>query len=310
MGGGPANGPRPPPSRLRPPAPAGSSSTRAAECPNTNRLTPGSEMDTLQDKVPVVTGAGSGIGHAIANSLAARGAHIVAVDIDADRLATAAEELTSLDVGVLPCNVHISQADAFAKLLGTTLDRFGRVDIVVNNVGVLTNGLPEDIPVTEWQRILDINLMSVVRSNAAFLPLLLDQGSGHLVNTASFAGLFTYSYDRLPYAATKAAIVQISEGLAIYLRPKNIGVTLLCPGPVLTNIIAAVPTFGDGTALRTPGEQFELLDPAPVGELVADAILRNRFFVPTHPQVVDELRRRIDDWDAYIDYQISREPLQ
>ena len=132
---------------------------------------------------------------------------------------------------------------------------------MVNNVGVLTNGLPEDIPVTEWQRILDINLMSVVRSNAAFLPLLLDQGSGHLVNTASFAGLFTYSYDRLPYAATKAAIVQISEGLAIYLRPKNIGVTLLCPGPVLTNIAAAVPTFGAGAPLRTPGEQFELLRP-------------------------------------------------
>src|SRR5271168_4658252 len=266
-------------------------------------------MDTLQDKVAIVTGAGSGIGHAIANSLAARGAHIVAVDIDADRLATAAEELASLDVGVLPCNVDISQADAFDKLLGTTLERFGHVDIVVNNVGVLTNGLPQDIPVTEWQRILDINLMSVVRSNAAFLPLLLKQGSGHLVNTASFAGLFTYSYDRLPYAASKAAIVQISEGLAIYLRPKNIGVTLLCPGPVLTNIAAAVPRFGGGAPLRIPGEQYELFDAARVGELVADAILQNRFFVPTHPQVTDELRRRVENWDAYLDYQISREPL-
>jgi short-subunit dehydrogenase len=150
--------------------------------------------------------------------------------------------------------------------------------------------------------------MSVVRSNAAFLPLLLDQGSGHLVNTASFAGLFTYSYDRLPYAATKAAIVQISEGLALYLRPRNIGVTLLCPGPVLTNIASSVPTFGSGAPLRVPGEQFELLDPAPVGELVAEAILHNRFFVPTHPQVVDELRRRVEDWDAYLEYQISREP--
>jgi NAD(P)-dependent dehydrogenase (short-subunit alcohol dehydrogenase family) len=96
--------------------------------------------------------------------------------------------------------------------------------------------------------------------------------------------------------------------LAIYLRPKNIGVTLLCPGPVLTNIAAAVPSFGDGAALRTPGEQFELLQPEPVGELVAAAILNNRFFVPTHPHVVGELRRRVEDWDAYIDYQISREP--
>jgi len=266
-------------------------------------------MDTLRDKVAVITGAASGIGRAIACTLSGRGAHIVAVDLDNDGVKALADELSERGAVVLPQRADVSNTDAFGGIRSAALQRFGRVDIVVNNVGVLTNGLPEDIPVTEWQRILDINLMSVIRSNATFLPLLLDQGSGHLVNTASFAGLFTYSYDRLPYAATKAAIVQISEGLAIYLRPKNIGVTLLCPGPVLTNIAAAVPTFGNGAPLRIPGEQFELLDPAPVGDLVADAILRNRFFVPTHPKVVEELRRRVDAWDAYIDYQISREPL-
>jgi len=265
-------------------------------------------MDTLRDKVAVVTGSASGIGRAIACALAGRGAPIVAVDLDGDGVQALADDLSDRGAAVLSRRADVSDPAAFEGIRSAALQRFGRVDIVVNNVGVLTNGLPEDIPVSEWQRILDINLMSVVRSNAAFLPLLLDQGSGHLVNTASFAGLFTYSYDRLPYAATKAAIVQISEGLAIYLRPKNIGVTLLCPGPVLTNIAAAVPQFGGGAPLRIPGEQFELLDPAPVGELVADAVLHNRFFVPTHPRVVEELRRRIDDWDAYIDYQISREP--
>lgn len=265
-------------------------------------------MDTLREKVAVITGAASGIGRAIARALADRGAHIVAVDLDNDGIQALAGELRDQGATVLPQRADVSDPQAFEGIRSTALQRFGRVDIVVNNVGVLTNGLPQDIPITEWQRILDINLMSVVRSNAAFVPLLIDQGSGHLVNTASFAGLFTYSYDRLPYAATKAAIVQVSEGLAIYLRPKNIGVTLLCPGPVLTNIAAAVPTFGEGAPLRIPGEQFELLDPAQVGELVADAILRNRFFVPTHVGVVEELRRRVEDWDAYIDYQISREP--
>ena len=265
-------------------------------------------MDTLRDKVAVITGAASGIGRAIARALADRGAHIVALDLDNDGIQALAGELRDQGVTVLPQRADVSDLQAFEGIRNAALQRFGRVDIVVNNVGVLTNGLPQDIPVAEWQRILDINLMSVVRSNAAFLPLLIDQGSGHLVNTASFAGLFTYSYDRLPYAATKAAIVQISEGLAIYLRPKNIGVTLLCPGPVLTNIAAAVPTFGGGARLRTPGEQFGPLDPAQVGELVADAILRNRFFVPTHPQVVEELGRRVENWDSYIDYQISREP--
>jgi NAD(P)-dependent dehydrogenase (short-subunit alcohol dehydrogenase family) len=265
-------------------------------------------MDTLSGKVAVITGAASGIGRAIACKLAEQSVHIVPVDVDDHGLRALSAGLRDQGVKVLAQRADVSDPSAFESIRSAALQRFGRIDIVANNVGVLTNGLPEDIPVTEWQRIVEINLMSVVRSNAAFLPLLLDQGSGHLVNTASFAGLFTYSYDRLPYAATKAAIVQISEGLAIYLRPKGIGVTLLCPGPVLTNIATAVPTFGPGTALRIPGEQFELLDPATVGELVVDAILRNRFFVPTHVAVVEELRRRIGDWDAYIDYQISREP--
>src|SRR6201995_4683452 len=266
-------------------------------------------MNTLEDKVAVVTGAASGIGRAIAHSLAGHGTRVVAVDIDTVGITTLATDLAARGATAVACTTDISDADAFDDVRNTALERFGRVDIVVNNVGVLTNGLPQDIRVAEWQRILNINLMSVVRSNTVFLPLLLDQGSGHVVNTASFAGLFTYSYDRLPYAATKAAIVQISEGLAIYLRPRNIGVTLLCPGPVLTNIAAQVPTFGDGAPLLIPGEQFELLDPAPVGELVADAILHNRFFVPTHPRVTDELRRRLADWDGYIEYQISRKPL-
>jgi NAD(P)-dependent dehydrogenase (short-subunit alcohol dehydrogenase family) len=263
-------------------------------------------MDTLKGKVAVISGAASGIGRAIAHTLAARGTHVVAVDIDT--IDPLIEDVSARGASAFGYVADVSDPDAFEKVRDAALGRFGRIDIVANNVGVLTNGLPQDIPVSEWQRILEINLMSVVRSNAAFLPLLLDQGSGHLVNTASFAGLFTYSYDRLPYAATKAAIVQISEGLALYLRPRNIGVTLLCPGPVLTNIASSVPTFGSGAPLRVPGEQFELLDPAPVGELVAEAILHNRFFVPTHPQVVDELRRRVEDWDAYLEYQISREP--
>ena len=107
---------------------------------------------------------------------------------------------------------------------------------------------------------------------------------------------------------SKAAIVAMTEALAIYLRPKNIGVTLLCPGPVLTNIANNLPRFGRGAPMRLPGDDFELLDPAKVGELVADAILTNRFFLPTHTGVLELLRRRAADWDAFIDYQISREP--
>src|SRR3546814_10577705 len=106
--------------------------------------------------------------------------------------------------------------------------------IIMNNIATVSCGLPEDIPVEEWQRAFDVNLMSIVRSNHVFLPLFIAQGEGHIINTASVDGLFGFGYDRLPYAASKAAVVTLSEGLALYLRPKGIGVTCLCPGPVAT----------------------------------------------------------------------------
>ncbi len=262
-------------------------------------------MDSLAGKVAIITGAASGIGRATALSLAARGTSILVADINADAAKTVAGEIETAggDAFALPCDITCD--DAFEALKNTALDRFGRVDIVMNNAGGLTRGLPEHVPLDEWRRVLDVNLLSVVRSNLAFLPLLIAQGSGHIVNTASFAGLITYAFDRLAYSASKAAVIQISEGLAIYLRPKGIGVTVLCPGPVKTNIMASLRTFGPPTDTRGPGPDFDLMDPADVGEQVADAILANSFMLPTHAHVRDYLIDRAGDWDGFIDRQIA-----
>src|SRR3546814_5305552 len=126
----------------------------------------------------------------------------------------------------------VTEPFAFEQLKAQALVRFGAVHIIMNNIAAVSCGLPEDIPVEEWQRAFDVNLMSIVRSNHVFLPLFIAQGEGHIINTASVDGLFGFGYDRLPYAASKAAVVTLSEGLALYLRPKGIGVTCLCPGPV------------------------------------------------------------------------------
>ena len=158
-------------------------------------------MKSLTDKVAVITGAASGIGRATAFALAGRGTRV---------------ETGGQAVGV---GCDVLDDNAFDDLKSSALDHFGAVDVVMNNVGGLTSGLPDHLPVSEWQRVIDLNLMSVVRSNSVFLPLLIGQGHGHIVNTASFAGLFSYSYDRLPYAAAKAAVVQLSEGLRLYLTP-------------------------------------------------------------------------------------------
>src|SRR3546814_4024921 len=98
--------------------------------------------------------------------------------------------------------------------------------------------------------------MSIVRSNHVFLPLFIAQGEGHIINTASVDGLFGFGYDRLPYAASKAAVVTLSEGLALYLRPKGIGVTCLCPGPVATEIGDAMNFFSENIDIHGAGEAF------------------------------------------------------
>jgi NAD(P)-dependent dehydrogenase (short-subunit alcohol dehydrogenase family) len=261
-------------------------------------------VKNLQGAVAIITGAGSGIGRGTAQALAARGAKVIV----ADRDRAGAEETVGLIAAAggtaTPVENDVLAPTAFTDLREAALSAFGRVDIVMNNVGALTRGRPDAIPVDEWRRVLEVNLLSVVRSNDVFVPLFLEQGSGHIVNTASFAGLYTYAWDRTPYAAAKAAVVQLSEGLRLYLHPQGIGVTVLCPGPVMTGIMRSLPpTFGPETPTRGPGKQFELLQPDAVGELVAQAIIDDTFWLPTHPQVREVLVERASGWDAFLAHQ-------
>lgn len=262
-------------------------------------------MKDFNGKVAIITGAASGIGRGTALALAREKVTIIAADIDAAGAEQVAAQIIAEGGRAHGLRCDVAAADAFEVLKNETLSRYGRVDIVMNNVGVLTSGRPDELPVAEWERVLQINLMSVVRSNAVFLPLLIAQKSGHIVNTSSFAGLFTYSFDRLPYAAAKAAIVQISEGLALYLRPQGIGVTCLCPGPVKTNIMSSTRRFSTGLDVRGPGPMYDLIDPESVGDMVVEAIRTNTFMLPTHPQVREQLVARAGDWDTFLQHQID-----
>jgi NAD(P)-dependent dehydrogenase (short-subunit alcohol dehydrogenase family) len=245
--------------------------------------------------VAVITGAGSGIGQASARAFAQRGARVVVTDIDAGRAADTAAALGDLAVAAR-CDVT-SLAD-LETARDLALERFGRIDLVMNNVGVLAVGPPEAIPIEAWQRIVDINLLGIVRSNQVFLPGLLEQGSGHLVNTASTAGLLPYGFDRLPYTATKHAVVGLSEALALYLRPRGIGVSCLCPAGVATNIIEQVTLYGPPAPPRGPS--YPIADAHTVGELVADGVTEDRFLILTAPEEADDLRERGADVDAYL----------
>ena len=127
-------------------------------------------------------------------------------------------------------------------------------------------------PIDAWSSIIDVNLLGTVRVLRTFLPGLLEQGSGHVVTTGSTAGLFPYAFDRLPYAATKAAVVALTESLALYLRPRGIGVTCFCPAGVITNIVEQIREYGPPTPVQAP--QLPLITAEEAGELVVQGDLQ------------------------------------
>ena len=261
-------------------------------------------MDELRGRVVVITGGGSGIGRATALAFAREGTIPVIADVDLERAQAVEREANDQGVDAAAVLCDVTSDDDVAALRDVTLDRFGRVDIVMSNVSVIPIGRPETLPMEAWQRSIDVNLLSVVRSLRVFLPLFLEQGSGHVVNTASTAGLFAYAFERLPYTATKSAVVGLSEALALYLRPKGIGVSCLCPGPVATNIVEQI-TFHDEVPINSPLD-LEVMDAAKVGDIVVDAVRANTFLVLTHPeQVHNILVRRAEDPEAFLDAQIA-----
>jgi NAD(P)-dependent dehydrogenase (short-subunit alcohol dehydrogenase family) len=249
----------------------------------------------LRNAVTVITGAGSGIGRAVAHSVARRGSQVLVTDIDLNRAAAVAAELGELGVAAA-CDV--TKLEDLKRCRDFALKTFGRVDVVMNNVGVLVVGSVEDIPIEAWERVIDINLLSIVRSNTVFLPLLLEQGTGHIVNTASTAGLLPYGFDRLPYTTTKHAIVGLSESLSLYLKPRGIGMSCFCPAGVATNIVEQITFYGEPSLPKGPS--FPVVDAGIAGEAVADAITDGRFLVLTDPQVADEFRRHGEDLDTYL----------
>jgi NAD(P)-dependent dehydrogenase (short-subunit alcohol dehydrogenase family) len=246
----------------------------------------------------VVTGAGSGIGRAAARAFARRGSRVVVSDVSLERARAVADEIERAGGSAIAVRCDVARAEDLAALRDACLARFGGVDLVMNNVGVLAMGPPESVPLEAWQRVLDVNVLGIVRSNLVFLPLLIEQGRGHVVNTASVSGLLAHGWDRLPYVTSKHAVVGMSESLAIYLRPRGVGVTCLCPAGVKTNIVEQITFYGAPSTPRAP--DFGVVEADVVGELAADAVASGRFLVLTTPTVHDAIVERAHDVDAYV----------
>lgn len=258
-------------------------------------------MKDLEGKVAVITGGASGIGRAVAEKAAAEGMKVVLADIEEAALKEAEGALAAQGADALAVVTDVSDAASVRELRERALAQYGAVHLVHNNAGVGGGGPIWDVPEQDWRWILGVNLWGVIHGVATFVPLLIEQGEGHVVNTASIAGLTTAPFLG-PYNATKQAVVAISETLFKDLQStgvSGVGVSVLCPGFVRTRIgesarnrpaWAPEPAAEDAEGaetLRTAISDMIAggIPPETVAEKVLDAVRTDTFYIRTHPQL-------------------------
>jgi NAD(P)-dependent dehydrogenase (short-subunit alcohol dehydrogenase family) len=265
--------------------------------------------DPFQGRVAVVTGGASGIGLAMARAFAARGAKIALADIREDALAAAVQELEASGHEAVGIPTDVTKRESVERLAERVFERFDAAHIVCNNAGIAPLGSIVGASQSDWDKTMAVNLWGVVHGVDAFVPRLIEQKQGgHVVNTASMAGLIGMQYLGL-YCVTKFAVVGLSESLERELRPHGIGVHALCPMMVTTPIGEnSARTLGRDAPVQV-GSTTPSSGPMKGGfieaEEVADKVLRaieaGRFYILTHPEQRDILRRRADRIDAVFD---------
>jgi NAD(P)-dependent dehydrogenase (short-subunit alcohol dehydrogenase family) len=264
----------------------------------------------ISGTVAVITGGASGIGRATALELARRGStDVVLADLNEERLVETAAEVRELGATPHTFVVDVARDDAMAAFGLDVFETVGRVDILHNNAGIVVAGPPERVEPDEWERIMQINLFGIVRGLRAFLPHMLERGSGWVVNTCSLAGLMAYSFDTIPYITSKFAAYGLTEGLAVYVRPLGVGVSALCPGLVQSNLVESFRLSGtDHPEWMQLPAWLRPIPPDEVATCLADAIVAERFLVLTHPEDEARIRERRLDIEAALGEQIAESP--
>jgi NAD(P)-dependent dehydrogenase (short-subunit alcohol dehydrogenase family) len=252
-------------------------------------------MQDLAGKVAVVTGGGHGIGSGICHCLAAAGMHVAVADIDQPAAESVAASLRDHAAKSIAVRVDVSDRNSVEQLAETAQRELGGIHVVCNNAGVLVGGPMAEMTDADWQWLWSVNLMGIVHGSQVFAPILVEQGDGHIVNTASVGGFLAYPLMAI-YCATKFAVIGYSDALRMELAPKGIGVSILCPGKVRTNLAEAdrLRPIGlgraGGSSKVLSGGIEDGMDPQRVGDCVVRGIRENAAYVFTHPEFRERLQ--------------------
>jgi len=228
-------------------------------------------------KVVVITGASSGLGEAAARLLSTEGAILVLGAPRGDRIEALAAELNAAGGRATAVTTDVTQRAQVERLVGAAVSGHGRIDVMINNAGLMPQALLERLQVDEWERMLDVNIEGVLYGIAAALPHMKEQKSGHFINVSSVAG-HKVGPGFAVYAATKFAVRALSEGLRQEVKPYNIRTTIISPGAVATELPDSVTDAEAGARIR------ELYAKAAIP---ADSFARVVAFALTQPDEVD-----------------------
>jgi NAD(P)-dependent dehydrogenase (short-subunit alcohol dehydrogenase family) len=278
-------------------------------------------MRELAGKTAFVTGGASGIGLAMGRAFAEAGMKVMLADIETEALADAVKSLHNVGPDLRGIRCDVTDPASVEDAAGASYQAFGNVHVVCNNAGVAGSGGIDNISGESWRWVLDVNLMGVVHGVRSFLPHIRAHGEGgHFVNTASMAGM-TGGLGFSAYTASKFAVVGMSEGLAMQLKPHGIGVSVLCPGYVRTRIgesgrnrperYGPSPTLDPaspaGAMVAEIAERLKAgLDPSQVAARVLAAVRADELYVFTHPEMRDEVDQRFAAIEAAMDKAAAR----
>ncbi len=255
-------------------------------------------MQDVAGKVVFVTGGASGLGLAMAEAFAGAGAKIVIADLDADALSAAEARFAGRNVPVLAIELDVTDRDAFAVAAQQAVDTFGAIHVLCNNAGVYRGGRLDAVTYEDWDWVMGVNVGGVVNGLQSVLPHIKAAGEGHVVNTASMAGVVGIAGLGV-YNASKFAVVGMSEALRADLSDSDVGVSVLCPGMVRTRILESERNRPDAfvgssdaaeAAAQAQSEVMHMgmlagIEADAVGQIVLDGVREDRFWLFTHPEL-------------------------